>query len=53
MRKPEGMVVLAVLSRTRVNIPTAVYMEAGGARLRNLFSEIEVKEGQSARLKLV
>ena len=52
-RKPEGMVDIAVFCRILLKIPTAVYMEAGGARLRNLFSEMEVKEVQSARLKFV
>ena len=53
LRKPEGMVDFAVFSKILLKIPTAVYMEAGGGRLRNLSSEMEVKEVQSARLKLV
>ena len=53
LRKPEGMVCLAVSRRTLLKVLTAVYMEVGGGRVWNLDSEREVNDGQSARLKLV
>ena len=53
LRKPEGMVVLAASSRILLKVWTAVYGEVGGGRRLNLSSEMEVKDGQSARLKFV
>ena len=53
LRKPEGMVVLAVSSRILLKVWTAVYGEVGVGRGLNLSSEMEVKDCQSARLKLV
>ena len=53
LRKPEGMMVFAVSRRILLKVFTAGYGEVGGGRLLNLSSEMEVKEGQSARLKLV
>ena len=47
------MVVLAVSSRMRLKVFTAVNTEVGGGRSLNLASERAVKDGQSARLKLV
>ena len=53
LRKPEGMVVFEASRRTLLKVLTAVYVEVGGGRLLNLVSVMEVKDGQSARLKFV
>ena len=47
------MVRLAASSRMLLKVLTAEYMEVGGERLRNLDSVTDVKDGQSAHLKLV
>ena len=53
LRKPDGMERLAASSSILLKVLTAEYMDEGGERLRNFPSVMEVKEGQSARLKLV